>query len=331
MEKYIGHPSQICGVDEFTVAKGKGKGMTLLEVRNGKGLHITLSADRCMDISRIDFNGSNMGYFAPCGYVAPTFYDKTGNGFLKSFTAGFLTTCGLDGAGTPCVDNGEEVPMHGTISNTPCENYYYTEDAENITVFAHIRNASLFGTKLVLRRKYEISKSCNTIKITDEVENVGVLEAPCMLLYHFNMGYPLLSENSKVVIPHNSAVARNDHARTGFEQKLVMEKPQSDYEEMCFYYDVKAVDGTASVGIYNPDIKKGLTISFDKTTLDHFVEWKMMGENEYVLGLEPANCTPDGRDVMRKEGKLKILKSGDVYKTSIEIRFTEMEEVVNSL
>lgn len=331
MRKYIGHPSQVSGVDELTVAKGKGKGLTLLEVRNGKGLQFTLSADRCMDIARVSFNGSNMGYFAPCGYVAPAFYDNRGDAFLKSFTAGFLTTCGLDGAGKPCVDNGMEVPMHGSISNTPCENYYYTEDDENITVFAQIRDASLFGVQLVMKRTYVFSKSENVVKMNDVIENIGVLDAPCMLLYHFNMGYPLLNENSKVVIPHNSAVARDEHAQTGFDKKLVMEKPQADYKEMCYYYDVKENNGMARVGIYNPDINKGLTISYDKSTLDNFIEWKMMGENEYVLGLEPANCTPDGRDVMRETGMLKILKPGEVYKTSMEIKFTEREEDVTSM
>ncbi len=331
MKKYVGHPSQICGVDEMCLTKGKGKGLTLLEVRNGKGLQFTLSADRCMDISRVSYMGYNMGYFAPAGYVAPAFYDNRGNAFLKSFTAGFLTTCGLDGVGVPCVDNGEEVPMHGTISNTPCDNYYYTEDDECITVHGLIRDASLFGTQLVMKRKYVFSKLSNTVSITDEIENTGVLEAPCMLLYHFNMGYPLLCENAKVVIPCNSVVGRDEHAQDGFDKRLVMEKPQADYVEMCYYYDVVEKEGMATVGIFNPDINKGLTISFDKSTLYNFTQWKMMGENEYVLGLEPGNCTPDGRDIMRKNGTLKILKPGEIYKTKVEIHFTETEEDVTSL
>ena len=49
---YIGHNSQICGVEESILTRGKGKGMTLLNVRNGKGLNLTFSADRAMDISR---------------------------------------------------------------------------------------------------------------------------------------------------------------------------------------------------------------------------------------------------------------------------------------
>ena len=59
MNKYIGHPAQISGVEELILAKGKGKGMTLLQVRNGLGLEITLSADRAMDIARVTFKGNN--------------------------------------------------------------------------------------------------------------------------------------------------------------------------------------------------------------------------------------------------------------------------------
>ena len=90
--KYIGHENQIYGVEEVRLVGGKGDGMRLFQVRNGKGLEFTISADRCADISRLSFKGDNFGYFSACGYVSPQYYDKTGLEFLKSFTAGFLTT-----------------------------------------------------------------------------------------------------------------------------------------------------------------------------------------------------------------------------------------------
>ena len=322
VESYVGHPSQICGVEEVILAKGKGKGMTLLEIRNGKGMHLTLSADRAMDISRLSVNGVNMGYFSPCGYVAPAYYDDKGASFLKSFTAGFLTTCGLRAVGSPCTDNGEELPLHGTIGNTPCENYSYYETETEIVVNAVVRDATIFADKLLLERKIICSKEENVFRIEDTVRNVGSNISPCMLLYHFNMGYPLLSENAVVSIPANSVKARNAHAEEDIENCLKMELPQADYEERCYYHDVKEFGGIASVSIYNPDISKELKMSFDKNTLDYFTEWKMMGEGDYVLGLEPGNCTPDGRDVMRKEGKLKFVEPGKTYETKIEIRLT---------
>lgn len=328
---YIGHNSQICGVEESILTRGKGKGMTLLNVRNGKGLNLTFSADRAMDISRVEYLGFNIGYFSPCGYVAPQFYDKDGTGFLKSFTAGFLTTCGLTAVGSPCVDEGETLPLHGTISNTPSENYYYTEDENEIKISATVRDAAIFNRKLLLCRTYTISKSENLIKIDDTVKNIGGETAPCMLLYHMNMGYPLLSENAVVNIPHTSVRARNAHAQEDIENSLVMEKPQSGYEERCYYYDVKAKNTTAAVGIFNPDIERGLVISFDKTSLDRFTQWKMMGEGEYVLGLEPGNCTPDGRDINRRDGILKFIDPNEEYKTHLEIKFTQNTEDIQCL
>ena len=65
-----------------------------------------------------------------------------------------------------------------------------------------------------------------------------------------------------------------------------------------------------------------LAITFDAENLDGFVEWKMMGVRDYVLGLECGNCYPDGRDVMRKIGMLKFLQPGEKkrYEVKVEIK-----------
>ena len=86
-----------------------------------------------------------------------------------------------------------------------------------------------------------------------------------------------------------------------------------DFEEQCYYHSFDKI-GCAS--LYNTDIKKGIKISFDAESLEYFVQWKMMGYNEYVLGLEPGNCHPDGRDKMREDGKLVI--------TSYSIHYTKL-------
>ena len=48
-----------------------------------------------------------------------------------------------------------------------------------------------------------------------------------------------------------------------------------------------------------------------------------MGVRDYVLGLEPGNCTPDGRDVMRRNGLLKFLEAGE--RMAYEIRVSLFE------
>lgn len=318
MKEYIGNEAQLYGVEEHRLCGGKGDGMRLLEVNNGRGVMFTVSADRGGDISRLYFNGKNMGFFAPCGYVSPKYYDNRGLGFLKSFTAGFLTTCGLTAVGSPCVDDGEELPLHGTISNTPAENVNYWTD-DSIHVKLQIRDASLFGHKLILVREYICPLDKDEIVIKDTVKNIGDSEAPYMILYHFNMGYPLLSEKSVITIKSNGVTARNEVSEKEIKYALLMHEPKSGFEEQCFYYEM--TEGMAK--IYNPDIKTELSINYDTKELPFFTQWKMLGKGEYVVGLEPGNCTPDGRDVMRKNGTLKFLQAGEEVTQQIVIKLKQ--------
>ena len=305
---YIGHPSQLGSVEEVRLSGGKGDGMRLIQVRNAAGMELTVSADRCADISRLIFKGNNMGYFSPCGYVGPAYYDGNGDGFLKSFTAGFLTTCGLTAVGSPCEDGGESLPLHGSIGNTPCEQIWWDEDDEAIRIHARINDSQVFSRKLVLNRVITCQKFKSCFTITDTVENRGDTETPLMLLYHMNMGYPLLSENAIVRIPSVRVSPRNEHAAKDIDSWHKMLPPTPGFEEQCYYHSF-AKEGTAS--IYNPELRTGLKITFDSEKLWNLTEWKMMGTVDYVLGLEPGNCTPDGRDVLRRQGKLEFLKPGE--------------------
>lgn len=321
MKDYIGNPLQIRGAEQYVLQNGKGDGMHFLYVRNGLGLEVWISLDRAGDVSRVNFKGDNMGYFSPCGYVAPQYYDSKGVGFLKSFTAGFFTTCGLSAVGSPCVDDGEELPLHGTVSHIPAELVACEETEEELIVKLRVSDVVIFGRKLVMDRIYRFSYKENSFQVSDTVTNQAALASPYMILYHCNMGYPLLSENSKVTIPNKKITARDLHAQELIETALDMEKPQADYQECCFYYDVIEQDGVASVGIYNPDINKGVALCYNKATLPCFTEWKMMGKSDYVLGLEPGNCTPDGRDVLRKNGTLKFLQPEESCTTTINFQF----------
>ncbi len=316
--KYIGHESQICGVEEHRLIGGKGDGMRLFQVKNGLGLEFTISVDRCADISRLNFKGDNFGYFSSNGYVAPSYYEEKGLGFLKSFTAGFLTTCGLTAVGSPCVDRGEEIPLHGTIGNTPAEHIYWEMDDKAIRIHARIIDSGIFARKLVMDRVIICSKKENKITIQDSITNQGSEAMPLMILYHLNMGYPLLSEKSILHIPSDRVVPRNSHALEGMMEWDKMLPPTNGFEEQCYFHEF---DKEGIAAIYNTDIEKGLIIRFDKDLLDYFVEWKMMGERDYVLGLEPGNCHPDGRNKMREEGKLKFIQPEEtiVYSVSVEM------------
>ena len=110
--KYVGDFSQLFGIKEYTLSGGTSKGVKAFDIRNGSGLEFTVLADRCLDIAGLSFKGANCSYISKTGIVAPEYYDETGIGFLRSFYAGFLTTCGLRNVGSPCEGNGETFSMH---------------------------------------------------------------------------------------------------------------------------------------------------------------------------------------------------------------------------
>lgn len=320
MNPYIGHDSQVYGIEEHRLVGGKGDGMRLLELNNGKGLELTVSLDRAADISRLRFRGINMSYFSPCGYVAPSYYESQGSGWLKSFTAGFLTTCGLQAVGSPCTDGEEELPLHGSISNTPAEQAWWIEENGDLVVHAVVKEEGIFSGKLRLDREIRVSLEKNEFTIQDIIENTGDIKQPFEILYHMNMGYPLLDEDSILDIPSVEVVPRDEHAQEDIENWVKIIKPEVGYVERCYYHKFER-EGKAS--IYQPKIKQGLEITFDPKELEGFVEWKMMGIRDYVLGLECGNCYPDGRNLMRKAGILKFLEPGERKRYCVQVKMLE--------
>ena len=188
-----------------------------------------------------------------------------------------------------------------------------------------VRDAAIFGRKLIMKRTYKISYTDNSFEVYDTVINEADSTSPYMILYHCNFGYPLLNENSILKIPNNGVLPRNEHAKEYIDHALQMEKPQSQYEECCYYYDVINNGEKASVGILNEEINAGVVLTYDRTTLPCFTQWKMMSKTDYVLGLEPGNCTPDGRDILRKNGTLKFLEPNQSKTTLVKFVFTDRE------
>lgn len=184
-----------------------------------------------------------------------------------------------------------------------------------------MRDGFLGGPQFLFEREYICGLKENTLSITDTIKNIGCRETPFMLLYHFNTGYPLLSENSVLNISSTRVTPRDDHAAEDLDTWDKMLVPADDFVEQCYYHHF---DSQPQVTLKNPEIGAELQMTYDQSTLDCFTEWKMMGEYEYVLGLEPGNCYPDGRNIMREKGILKHLAPGESKTTKVSLKFSDL-------
>ena len=84
----------------------------------------------------------------------------------------------------------------------------------------------------------------------------------------------------------------------------------------------KKLNGNGYASIEQPKSGMKLEISYDAKTLDHFVQWKMMGVRDYVMGLECGNTLPEGRAEMRRRGQLKFVKPGESLDYKVTIRLS---------
>lgn len=333
--KYVGNFSQVFGIKEYTLSGGKSKGVKAFDVRNGSGLEFTVLADRCLDISGLSFKGMNCSYMNKTGIVAPEYYNDNGIGFLRSFYAGFLTTCGLRNVGNPCDDEGESFGLHGRISNTPseevCANIDWVDNVPVLTINGKMREARLFGENLMLQRKITCRYGENKIFIQNTIENYGFRKEPLMLLFHFNMGYPLLDENALLITPTEELIPRDEEARKGVETFNQFQPPTPEYAEQVFYHNLRTdSEGNTSVALVNKKLELALSISFNKKQLFNFTQWKQMGEGEYVLGMEPGNCLVGGRADVRKNGSLEYLEPGEIKKFDLVVEIIEGTDNINA-
>ena len=316
--EYIGNPTQLFEVKQYTLTNGRANGTRAISIWNGAGLSFTLLPDRCLDISDLRFNGKNMAYMTPAGVVAPTYYEPVDFNWLRSFGGGFLVTCGLDNIGIPGGVPG--MTLHGRIGNTPCENVCcdLAPDGLSVKISGTAREASLFGCKLTLHRTYEIARGEDKITFTDVITNHSFNRAPVAALYHMNLGYPLISEDTRVVIPSVEITPRTPLAAEHVNEWDKIPSPQHNIEEMCYYHKLSE----NVYGVDNPAIGVSVRFAFESNgMLDRLLQWRLFNEGEYVMGLEPASCTTDGRTDAIANGSQKFLDPGESFTNRFTITF----------
>ncbi len=321
----VGHIEQLAGINLSEAGEGKARGSRILNVWTGTGLRFHVNADRALDISSCEFKGIPLSWRSPSGDVHPAYYEPQDSGWLRSFPGGLLTTCGLDHFGPPSQDGGANFGLHGRISNTPASQVnhrtYWDGDEYKLEITAESRQASLFGENLVIRRRISTTLGSNSIRIEDCVTNEGFEPASHMLLYHFNLGFPLVSEKAQLHLQTEATLPKDEHSKSGIGEWDRFQKPTPGYQEQVFIHRPKTDEnGITHFEWHNPQLEIGLRWSYKRANLPYLMEWKMMGEGAYVVGIEPANCNGTaGRLALREEGSLPLLEAGESREYQIDL------------
>ena len=329
----VGHPDQICRIERLQYAEGPENGVEVLKFHTGCGFDFDVLPGRGMDLSHASFQGIPLAWISACGIPHSRHFEPPGLGWLRSFYGGLVSTCGLLNAGSPGSDPDHDtiyagvgtedtevvkLGLHGRVNNTPARNVsvdaMWDDDDYLLTASGRVREAIVFGEHVELHRRVMAIMGDPSIYLHDEVTNHGHDSVPHMMLYHINLGWPLVSPVSRLITSGSGVEARDDIAAPGLPECYRFEVPQSSYPEQVFYHRLEADDeGYAHAAIVNPEMLGGLgfRISYTADTLPEFIQWKSMKRGTYVCGLEPANCRVTGRADERAAGRLQFLEPGE--------------------
>lgn len=325
--KYLGSMQQVAYIRPLNYTEGRSHGLSVFEVKNGC-MEFQVMADKALDVNQLSYKGINMNFLSKPGLQGRNQYDTNGDEAIRSIMGGLFFTSGIESICAPCNVDGVDYPMHGRMRTTPGEHLssdaYWDGDEYTMVVKGEMREAALFGENMVLRREISTTYGSKTLTVTDEFENEGYREETLMLLYHINMGYPFLDENTKLYIPTAKVTARDKDSEGHEADYDKMDTPKDNEPEYVFIHDMQSdEENNTEVLVINEPLGLGLKLSYNMKYLPNFMEWKSTASGDYVIGLEPANSSVYGR--MYHEERNNVHKLAPFAKEKNILHFTVLD------
>ena len=298
MDGRISNLMQLASIRRYEMTEGTERGLRVLDCDNGK-LRFLLNESKALDVMQMYHKGENVSFVSKNAFTAREI------AFENRFEGGMLYTCGLDSVGAR-----EGFELHGSHHNTPARVTRAEVNEEGILIEAEIRETALFGKNLVFRRRVFSRIGSDELEISDTLENCGTREEEYCLLYHVNVGYPMLDEGAELLDDAGEIIPRSPWAAEHIGSRRAIGAAVANQEEMCYFLRLK----TPSVSLRNPKINKMFTLKWSQETLPCFVEWKSMAAGDYALGLEPCTTELDDGFAYRR------IAAGETICFSLQMR-----------
>jgi galactose mutarotase-like enzyme len=318
------------GINVRRLMGGMRGGMQVVELDNGR-LRLMVLPERGMGIWKAWLGDVELGWKAPvAGPVHPQHVpvnEAGGLGWLVGFDE-LLCRCGLESNGAPDLDAQGNVryPLHGKIANLPAHQVSVSVDegSGEIAVTGVVDESRLHFAKLRLTSTVSTLPNEAAFTVRDTVTNLSASPGEFQMLYHINLGAPLLEAGARVLAPIKTLVPRNAHAAQDIDRWNQFSGPQAGYVEQVYFADLAAdAQGDTLALLRNRDGTRGASVHFNVRELPCFLVWKNTTSEAdgYVTGIEPGTNFPNPRSFEKAQGRVVTLQPGESRELTVRIEF----------
>ena len=310
------------------LAGGRREGVLVVELVAGD-TRVFILPDRGLGIWKVICGGVELGWQSPvAGPVHPALVplgEPSGLGWLDGFDE-LVARCGLVSNGAPDFDaSGRLVHgLHGRIANLPAHELSVTLDDEagTITLTGAVDETRFLIHALRMETSLVLSADRPRIAWTDTVTNLSARPATMQLLYHVNLGPPLLSAGAEVVAAIDELAPRDASAAADVATWNRYASPRAGRGEDVHFARLRPdAAGIASALLVAADGSQAAGLSWKADTLPCFALWKNQGAlaDGYVTGLEPATNYPNPRSFEEGQGRVVPLGPGQSVRFDLAI------------
>ena len=204
-------------------------------------------------------------------------------------SGGLLVTCGLKSIGTPEENRNRKCALAWSHIKYTCRKSEYRSVSKNRKLYfkisGKVRESKALNYNLELKRTILVEAGTNKIILDDVVENLSFHEEEFMLLYHFNIGHPILDKAARLLTHSKEVLPRDKDAENQSEAYNSYLQPTKDYKDIVYYHNLEDDNDICTVAIVNEEINMGITLKFNKSELDCFTQWKFTALGNYVAGM----------------------------------------------
>ncbi len=318
---------------------GRREGVVLVELVAGN-TKVFVLPDRGLGIWKLIAGGTELGWQSPvAGPVHPAFVplaEPSGLGWLDGFDE-LVARCGLVSNGAPDFDASGRLAhgLHGRIANLPAHELAVTldEEAGTLTLEGAVDETRFLIHSLRLQTRLVIHADRPRIAWTDTVTNLSERPTTMQLLYHVNLGPPLLGAGAEVVAAIDELAPRDATAAADVPTWNRYDAPRAGRGEDVHFARIRPnTDGIASALLVAPDGSRAAGLSWRADTLPCFALWKNQGAlaDGYVTGLEPATNFPNPRSFEERQGRVVPLAPGQSVRFELALEHLTGERLAAS-